>query len=306
MKLSRRQFLFGASGCAALGLLTGRSSSSVMEITETPQTVYATVPIPDLPKAFDGYQIGFLSDIHLSICSPTGRLEQALALLNAEHPDLVLLGGDFIWIPDSIVSQAALSLQARYPCFHHYRSVANTLYSTLAKHFKQIQCRDGIFGVLGNHDGWQAPQTCIDGLREGNVTILKNEWVEIARGNHKLTLIGFDDYWTGMPAIPDVSQGKTDNEVRLLLAHNPDYLSALLRRTKFSFDLGLAGHTHGGQIKLPALGPISYNVYDPLFGEGLVWFQRAHVYTTRGIGEVVVPVRVNCPPEVSILRLSRA
>lgn len=300
MLLTRRRFLIGAGLIGSAAALAGGAMR-----TESVEVLHTTIHIPDLPSAFQDYCIGFISDIHLSVCSETARLEQTFSLLRAEKPDLILFGGDFIWLPDSPISQLALSIQARHACLRHYSYMADSIYSAIARYTQSLNPPDGMYGVLGNHDGWQAPEPCIKRLRDGNVRVLRNEQVEILRGSQRLQLVGFDDYWTGIPSIPPLSPRSRGNSLRVLLAHNPDYFSALLRRTEFEFDLGLAGHTHGGQVKLPGIGAISYNIFDALFGEGLVWFNRAHVYTTRGIGEVVVPIRINCPPEVSILTLSR-
>ena len=89
--------------------------------------------------------------------------------------------------------------------------------------------------------------------------------------------------------------------------HNPDFTSLIHTRGVSSFDLALSGHTHGGQVCIPALGAISYNINDLRLGEGLFTFpDGSQSYTSRGIGVVEFPYRINCPPEVTVLQLTKA
>ena len=134
--------------------------------------------------------------------------------------------------------------------------------------------------------------------------MLINRSVTFKRNLETFRIIGTDDYWTGIPRF--AAAPKRESENRVLISHNPDYVSFLLENTACEFDLALSGHTHGGQIKLPIIGALGYNVTDARFGEGLVHHKRGEVFTTRGLGVVEIPVRINCPPEVSILTLTHA
>ena len=140
-------------------------------------------------------------------------------------------------------------------------------------------------------------------MQKYGIEILVNDVRQIRRGTSKITLVGVDDYWTGFPSVPLEATKTSPQDVRVLISHNPDYASAILERTEIEFDIALCGHTHGGQIKLPLVGAPHYNVKDLRFKEGLYVHPRGLVYTTRGLGMVELPWRINCPPEVTVLEL---
>jgi predicted MPP superfamily phosphohydrolase len=94
-----------------------------------------------------------------------------------------------------------------------------------------------------------------------------------------------------------------EKSIKICLAHNPDYFVELQKKSPVKFDLSLAGHTHGGQIKLPIWGSLIYNVENRQFAEGLVETNQSSYYTSRGIGVVEIPHRINCPAEVCIFTL---
>lgn len=143
-------------------------------------------------------------------------------------------------------------------------------------------------------------------MSKAGIQVLLNTVFPVERQGKRLLVLGSDDYWTGIPSTSAMPDKKEPGQVRIVLSHNPDYLSHLLEKTRFEFDLGLSGHTHGGQIKLPLIGALHYNIKDQRFAEGLFSHPRAVTYTSRGIGVVGLPIRINCPPEVNVFTLKRA
>jgi hypothetical protein len=135
------------------------------------------------------------------------------------------------------------------------------------------------------------------------IRLLINEEHSLIRGHEQLIVFGVDDYLTGLPAVPPTRALPDGVTKRIILSHNPDYLPAILKRPEIGFSLAVCGHTHGGQIVLPLLGPVAAQVIDQRFVSGMCAIDGKQVYTSRGLGVVGLPFRVNCPPEVSVFTL---
>ena len=305
--LSRRQFIgLGCLGGTAALLGSGKITTSELSLTSL------DISIPHLPPAFEGYSVGFMSDIHLGPCASTECTEMAIDFLNRESPDLILLGGDYILMPDYMLDQGLLSAKTGKSCVHgakpysEMRADADNTYREIGALLATIRSKDGCYAVYGNHDLWVSPKLCKQHLEANNIKLLVNEAVTIDRAGQRLIIAGTDDLWAGVPRLPTLDRRVPGHEARIVLSHNPDFLSRTIRNSDFDFDLGLAGHTHGGQIRLPLIGAISYNIKDISLAEGLVQHQSCQTYTSRGIGEVFLPIRLNCPPEVTIFRLIKA
>lgn len=302
-KLSRREFLkrFGLAGAGLLagGLAFEASQLNGMEVVET------AVSIPNLPSEFQNYRIAFLTDLHLGVFISDSLIDQAVSLAIAAKPDLVLLGGDYIWVQEAAWANIYGSTASSQYTSGNKLPIIKNIFGNVARLAKRLSPPDGIFAVLGNHDRWTSPSLCVSAFQNQGVRVLVNEVVTIVRDQSKIELLGIDDYWTGFPEMPFKTWEAHNSKIRLLLSHNPDYPSELINRG-IGFELALCGHTHGGQVQLPLLGALIKNVYDLRFFQGLVEVNSSQVYTSRGIGMVEIPVRLNCPSEVSVLSLVRA
>lgn len=304
-KLSRRAFLAGAAGVAATATLPRWER---FDTTSALELVERIVPIRDLPRPFEGYRIGFLADLHIGTNVPFELLDLSLEMLRKSAPDLLVLGGDLIAINDSVISQMMQrdcnTALKGLPQVSHPQLV----YEGIASRLAGWQPPDGAFSVLGNHDRWVSPNLCIGTLGSLGHRVLVNELVEVRRAEATLQLYGTDDYWNGTPHLHDFPPPSTPGrELRIMANHNPDFTGLIQDKQAASFHLALSGHTHGGQVKLPLVGAISYNINDLRLAEGLFTFpDGTQSYTSRGIGVVEVPYRINCPPEVTVLQLSRA
>jgi len=273
------------------------TSSDVLLRTET-------VYIPRLPKSFDGFRIGLLSDLHLGPWVSPDLVSQAVRLINSEKPDLILLAGDFVGIPDQFpVADLPYSSDPIFDSISK-ADLPQKIFTLAADLFSELKAPQGVFAVYGNHDNWIEPTLCAAAFANKKIPILKNDLIRITRNGDELTLIGCDDYWSGIPVWPKQIARRAKNQARLLLTHNPDYVSYLLDSTNANFDLALCGHTHGGQIRLPLVGALTYNVEDRRFADGLAKHPRGQVFTSRGVGVVEVPFRLNCPSEVNMIMLS--
>ena len=303
--LSRRAFLQStllASSGAAIGATAYDLQSD--GYTGTPVVERLRIRIPTLPPAFDGYRIGFLTDIHLGIWVPHEWIHHALEVLSKADIDLLILGGDYIFVSDN-------------PLWRLTHCIRNSAYNGLSKLetsekvfreigeiFSSYTYRDGILGVVGNHEHWNSLPIFTQTMRDfPKLRFLINEEATISRKDQTLSVFGVDDFLTGLPTLPPARFSAS--AARILVSHNPDYIATLLHDAPTSFDLAMCGHTHGGQVRLPGVGGFIVQVQDPRFVKGLVMEGEAAVYTSRGLGVVGLPFRVNCPPEITIFELVR-
>lgn len=306
VELTRRRFLsLSAFGCVALAYShtgTGFSFSTAEQ-----QLIKKPIRITDLPKAFDNYRIGFITDTHIGISVPIDWLEQAINTLRHHRVDLLLFGGDFVWLPESLFNRLVPIVRNHKFVGLSHSEMLTMSYKAITRILKDLGIKDGIYGVPGNHDNWYDPHMCRQLLQGGRFRLLINQNINVYRGSERLELIGFDDYWTGKPLFPATPLKKNRNHTRILLSHNPDLLSFLHHNSKLEFDLGLAGHTHGGQIRLPGqLGAIHYGIRDHHLADGFFYHGQTSFYTSRGLGVSGIPIRINCPAEITILKLLRA
>jgi hypothetical protein len=155
--------------------------------------------------------------------------------------------------------------------------------------------RGQLYGVLGNHD----PVSMVPGLEALGIRVLLNECVAIERGEERIHLAGIDDahfYESG--SIKRAAAGMPRDNFSILLSHTPEVYHEAERS---GFDVMLSGHTHGGQICLPGGIPITLDAKLPRhMGKGAWRYGKLRGYTSVGAGSSVVPVRFNCPPEITL------
>ncbi len=305
--ISRRAFLQGATllaGGAALAAAhadMGLDSAAGQIVDETVHLV-----IPGLPRAFDGYRIAFFTDIHLGIWVPDEWVAWGLEKLRAHSPDLLVLGGDYILANDNPVwPMLGLVRNETYAGMDSEDAVP-LIFSTAAKVLSSYSPPDGIVAVVGNHERWNSIELFNAAFRAyPAIRVLVNDEVTIRRGSESLLFFGSDDYLTGLPRVPPAPT-TPGVSARVLVSHNPDYVSELLKRGAARFSVALCGHTHGGQVRLPGLVSLAAPVRDSRFIAGLVRVDDQMVYTSRGLGVVGLPFRVNCPPEITTIELRTA
>ena len=235
------------------------------------------VAIEGLAPAFDGYRIAFLSDFHYSAVVPDWWVVGAVSTAMKLQPDLVLLGGDY------------LSHSVRFA-------------PSLAGLLRPLAARDGVFGVLGNHDHYVGADLVRATLRDAGVVELRNARVLVRRGEAVLAVAGVGDLQYDVIDFQSALAGVPGDAPRIVLSHHPDVFAHW--PSELRLDLMLAGHTHGGQAYLPLLGP----PYVPSqFGfrylRGLIEERGRRLYVSRGIGAGGLPLRWRCPPELTLVVL---
>lgn len=284
--ITRRRFLT-ASACAVGGvaLYAGEIERHWLEVS------HRDVSISGLHAAFDGLRIAQLSDIHFDEFTEPYFLHEVVERTNRLNPDIVFVTGDFVTeapISDNMFRHAV------WPC----ASILN-----------QLKCSQR-YACLGNHDFMVGPQEVTAALTANGFRVLRNSHLPIERDSGKFWLAGLEDPSEGHPdpeaAIPE-SIRNLPHEPVVLLCHGPDYADNLLAQpVGQAVTLMLSGHTHGGQVRLPFVGAM----FLPTFGKKYVkgWFQLGNLqlHVNRGIGTIKVPVRFNCPPEITLMTLRTA
>jgi len=230
------------------------------------------VPVRGLPAPLDGLRIGFVTDLHCSRWTSPDDVHRAASRLNDEQPDLIVLGGDYVTWGDRRFVHAS----------------ADALSSLNAPH--------GIFGILGNHDDDRDMPAALISHR---IAVLKDARTRVNINGVAVNLVGIR-FWTKRFA--DIAQlVRSPSGTTILLAHDPRRLT---EAAALNVPLVLSGHTHGGQVVLPLVGPVAAQKFPVVAGIGMR--DKTTMFVSRGIGTVYVPVRINCPPEVAVLTLRSA
>ncbi|MCS6887339.1 MAG: metallophosphoesterase [Chloroflexus sp.] len=233
------------------------------------------LPFADLPAGLEGLTIGQLSDLHLGHRYSFTNAHRAIEYLLAAQPELIVLTGDLVQ------TRAAI---ARLP------EVLSRLHAPL-----------GVYAVPGNHDYWEGMPHIAALLREHGIHLLVNRHRLIERNGARLLLAGVDDHWDGNPDLALALGGAPAHDFRVLLAHCPDIAD---EAAAAGFHLQLSGHTHGGHVRAPGLGPLCLPRHGWRYDMGHFRVGTMRLFVTRGVGGL--PLRFGCPPEVSLLRLRRA
>ena len=252
-----------------------------------PQLVRLEIPLARLPVAFDGFTIVQLSDFHYDPYLSVHAIRAAVDMANQLHPDLIVLTGDFVTLPvlpDLLDLRRSTALDAD-PC---------------AQLLTPLRAREGRFCVLGNHDVSSNAHLVTEILSFYELPVLNNRAVAIERSGARLWIAGMDDYLNGDGDVGLALQGIPASEPVVMLVHEPDVAKHVI---KYPVDLQLSGHSHGGQIWFPGCGPVWLPPLARKYPRGLYQLGSLTLYTNIGLGTIRVPIRLNCPPEVTLFTL---
>jgi len=278
---SRRVFLrsgaLALSGYSFIGATKGVVDRDDYEITDR------VVKIKNLPDEFGGFTVGLVSDIHSSVFMTKEQMADYAAAVNELKTDIIFVPGDFV---NSQTEEV-------YPC---------------AEAFSALHAPYGVYGCLGNHDFFADVDEVAKRIDGCGIKLLRNDAVKISKGNSFINLVGVDDIPMNTNAEKYLGlalSAVTNASPRILLCHKPYYMDEFTAR---NIDLTLAGHTHGGQVVFARVGNLTISPAS-LFSKyiwGLYRTGESQMYVTRGIGTVGVPIRINCPPELTRITLQRA
>ena len=240
-------------------------------------TVRLKLPLP--PGGGGPCRIAFVSDLHVGPTTPMALLEKGFEAIRREEPDVLLLGGDYVFLDATADRLRALS----------------ALVASVACPVK--------LAVLGNHDLWTDDRAVVEALSGGGAKVLVNEAVALPDPWSDVVVLGLDDPWAGVCDPAAAAAQVNDEPVRIALCHSPDGLGML---APLRFDLFLCGHTHGGQIAAP-WGPIVLpeGRLCVRYPSGLGRYDSGVVFVSRGLGTVELPMRTFARPDVVLVDLVR-
>ena len=256
--------------CLKLTGLYGRGCRNAAQI----EVRHNHIRLPKIPKAFDGFVILHLSDLHVDMNQ--GAMEHLRGILQEIKYDLCVFTGDY-----------------RGKSFGPYEEALLGMARVCA------ELRKPQYGVLGDHDTIRITP----GLEEIGIRMLLNESITIERDNQHIYLAGIDDaHFYGADNIEKAASEIPRDEFSILLSHTPE----IYRQAAYAdFDLLLSGHTHGGQICLPSRIPLTLDSVLPRhMGSGAWKYNDMIGYTSVGAGSSIVPARFNCPPEITLHHLN--
>jgi predicted MPP superfamily phosphohydrolase len=264
-----RRVMLKALLASGVGTLTGGSAYAYLYARNALELTTTTLPLAGWPAALSGMRLGLITDVHRSQWVSHQDIARAVDLLMSAKPDLIALGGDYVTWGDR-------------------RYVASS-----AEALGRLSAPLGVFGILGNHDDDHDMSAA---LTARGVRMLRDARARLRIHGEILELAGIR-FWTRRQAdIASVLRSAEGPVV--MLAHDP---RRLVEAVALQVPLVLSGHTHGGQVVLPALGAVAARKFPVV--SGIARRAKTTIFVSRGVGTVYVPARLNCPPEVVVATL---
>lgn len=231
-----------------------------------------------LPPGLDGLRVAVLADFHYRPGQGETLIEKVVARVNLEKPDIVALVGDYMNGDPKVIAP-------------------------LLERLRSMRANHGIFGVMGNHDGWAGDRDTIRRqFEKSGISFLINGHSLLSVRGEKLAVAGTDYVWLGKPDPERTLRGIVAGTPVLALVHEPDYFDTMA--TQREIQLQVSGHTHGGQCRVPFIG---YAPKVPKYGEKYIYgsYQNgsSNLFVSRGVGMTGPQMRFACPPELAILTL---
>ncbi|WAA11282.1 metallophosphoesterase [Fervidibacillus albus] len=281
-KISRRRFL-KKSALSIATLLIGSISTHIYMNRIEPnwiETVRIDLTHPFIPDSFHGLKIIQFSDTHLGFHFDVQQLEKVVKIISNENPDLIVFSGDLV---DNLLS------------FFQWDETIRLLH--------QLNAPMGKFAVYGNHDhgGWGSNKYK-QLMESSGFAILQNEAVSIKNDTgDQFTLAGVDDAMLGKPDFEKTFIDLPKDTFTLLISHAPDLAD---EAANFPVHFQLSGHSHGGQVQFPFIGPLITPPYGNKYVEGLYTVtENFSVYVNRGLGTTRLPYRLFSRPEITAFTL---
>ncbi len=275
--LRRSAYVVAAAsiGGTSYGMLVGKNQR---EVTTT------EIPVRGLPSEFDGFVLAMVSDIHAGAFMLPHQMREYVSITNDLGADLTVVPGDFV----------TGKVDEVFP---------------FAEAFGELRAPHGVYGVLGNHDYYTGdPDRVAREVEKAGIQMLRDSSVTIRRGSSSIVLAGVDDVGRNDRApvkLHKALAAEPNGTATVLLCHRPYYLP---QAADMDVGLMLSGHTHGGQIVLGRFGNaiLTPAAFASRYIWGLYRSGNTRLYVTRGIGTVGLPMRLNCPAEISKIVLHSA
>jgi predicted MPP superfamily phosphohydrolase len=275
---TRRRFLGAAVGAGLVAV----AGDAIVE-PNLPRIVRRDFFLPRWPERMNGFKIALLSDFHFDPYFSVHPLHAAVPMVNDLRPDLIVLTGDFVSAPlTGDIKRGALAAE---PC---------------ARLLRQMTAPHGLWAVMGNHDDSTDLQHVTRALEAENIRVLANQSEAIERDGARMWLAGVNDVLSNTADLTKTLLPVPSGEAVILLAHEPDFADYA---AQFPVDIQLSGHSHGGQIRIPLLPPLYLPPLARKYILGQYQVGSLALYTNAGLGTIDVPLRFNCPPEITLLTL---
>lgn len=273
MMMNRRRFLKMACYGGAAALL---GSYPVLIERNLVQINHYRIPVPRLPRAFNGFRAIHLTDLHLGFLVSAAFVEKVIHTANSLEPDMILCTGDYV----------------------HARNSTNEI-DAVWPMISRLSATHGVYSVLGNHDHWADTERSLQWLQRSGQSV-RHTCKPIYRGKERIIIGGTGDLWEDELKLDACFSASDQGDCRILLTHNPDAVD-----TAFETPLSLivSGHTHGGQVSIPFYGPPVLPVKNKRYTSGLIETEKGNLFISKGIGWSIYPVRFNCRPEIAVLEL---
>ncbi|WP_223700424.1 metallophosphoesterase [Sutcliffiella deserti] len=241
-----------------------------------------TITNSKIPEGFTGLKIVQFSDTHVGHYFEQEDLERVVKMINEEKPDVVFFTGDLM--DDPLI----------YKNPHDLIPILSNIQAPLGK-----------FAIFGNHDhGGYGTETYDEIMVAAQFRMLKNEstFIEL-KDKSKIYIAGVDDLMLGRPDFRQTLNGIPEDSFTILLSHEPDAAKEISEEFNASFQL--SGHSHGGQVQLPFIGPLITPPLGSKYYEGFYQFNELTLFVNRGLGTTRKPLRFMAPPEITSFILER-
>lgn len=235
----------------------------------------------DIPQSFEGYKIIFVSDIHTGLFLNSHALQDLIKTIDSENPDVVLLGGDYIdYNPSDYIG--------------------------ITEGLKGLYAKDGVYGVMGNHDICYGLKETKEFFSTLNIKNIENTSVKLTKNGQTILLSGTEEAIFGKPDIAKAMQNINENDLNLFVTHNP-LLFAIDKENNYNskIDLALMGHTHGGQISFFGLVSLWTDRFAAYYRPSLRERNGLKYILSNGYGTSFLPARFYVPPQVHVITLNR-
>lgn len=278
-RLSRREFIkVGLAGLTGLSVVCLPGYSFFVEKNQI-EIKHVQLSSIYLPSSFQKTKIVHISDIHFGFFYDLDQLQKLVMKIQSLKPDIICLTGDLIDHDFSEIDAI---------------NVSNCL--------KELNAPYGKFAVFGNHDYGENTELVRECLTNAGFRLLVNEVTVVNSGDDFIYVSGIDDMLNGKPDLANIfNKPLNPNQFHMLLVHEPDVAKEIM---KHPVDLQLSGHSHGGQVNLPFLGPVITPPLSKQYPSGLYKINhRLTLNTNRGIGTTILPFRFLCRPEITVIEL---
>ncbi len=274
-----RQFKHTLSGLVVVGFLC-----AIWGFLIEPNhiTIKEDVIEGDWPALLSDMKIVFLTDPHVGGPHITlDKLKEIVETTNEMNPDLILLGGDYV---------VTGLVGGTYVPSRKIIDVLSELYAPL-----------GVYGVLGNHDHWDDNERMVKEFASSPIVLLEDDHRVLEYKGAQIAVVGISDYYEAEHNVTRATNGLVEGIPIVAITHTPDIFPELPKH----IDLTLAGHTHGGQVSLPLIGPLVVpSKYGTRYAKGLIKEEDKQMYVSAGIGTSIMPVRFLTPPEINVFYLN--